>query len=283
MTYCVAMCVDDGLIFLSDTRTNAGVDHISTARKMTVFEQPGERVLVVLAAGNLALTQSVVQLLTEPLGAGQQTLWTVPSVYQAACVIGDAVREVHRVHSHALQDFGVDFNCSFLLGGQIQGQAMRLFQIYAAGNFIEVSTVNPYFQIGEAKYGKPIIDRVLTPDTPLAEAAKCALISMDSTLRSNVSVGLPLDLLVYERDSLRVTRFTQLDSENEYFQMIHNTWGARLRQVFAEIPEPDWSPVSAAPASERRPATPPRAAFPPGFEGTVPSVDAPMQILAQEP
>jgi len=277
------MCVRDGLVFLSDTRTNAGVDHVSTFRKMTVFEQPGERVLVVLAAGNLALTQSVVQLLTEPAGSGQQTLWTAPNVYEAARIIGEAVREVHRLHSHALQDFGVDFNCSFLLGGQIHGQAMRLFQIYAAGNFIEVSTVNPYFQIGEAKYGKPIIDRVLTPDTPLAEAAKCALISMDSTLRSNISVGLPLDLLVYERDSLRVTRFTQLDSENAYFQMIHNTWGERLRQVFAEIPEPDWSPVSSVPSSARRPATPPRAALPPGIDGVAPATDAPLQILAQEP
>jgi len=139
------MCVRDGLVFLSDTRTNAGVDHVSTFRKMTVFEQPGERVLVVLAAGNLALTQSVVQLLTEPAGSGQQTLWTAPNVYEAARIIGEAVREVHRLHSHALQDFGVDFNCSFLLGGQIHGQAMRLFQIYAIliSRSAKPSTANP--------------------------------------------------------------------------------------------------------------------------------------------
>lgn len=283
MTYCVAMSVNEGLVFLSDTRTNAGVDHVSTFRKMTVFEQPGERVLVVLTAGNLALTQSVLQLLTESAPPGQATLWTVPNLYEGARVIGDAVREVHKLHAHALQDFGVEFNCSFLLGGQIHGQPMRLFQVYAAGNFIEVSTVNPYFQIGEAKYGKPIIDRVLTPDTPLAEAAKCALISMDSTLRSNVSVGLPLDLLLYERDTLRVTRFAQLDSENQYFQMIHSTWGERLRQVFSEIPDPEWSAVASVP-SGRRVATAPRASLPPGGEtGAVAPVDQPQQILAQQP
>jgi putative proteasome-type protease len=275
------MSVRDGLVFLSDTRTNAGVDHVSTFRKMTVFEQPGERVLVVLTAGNLALTQSVLQLLTEPATGERTTMWSAPNVYEAARVIGEAVREVHQLHAQPLQEFGVDFNCNFLLGGQIRGQAMRLFQVYAAGNFIEVSTVNPYFQIGEAKYGKPIIDRVLTPETPLKEAAKCALISMDSTLRSNVSVGLPLDLLVYERDSLRVTHFAQLDSDNAYFEMIHNTWGERLRQVFGEIPDPDWQPVEHLPAARRASATTPRAILPVGLE---PELDgSAAQTLAQEP
>jgi len=279
MTYCVAMSVREGLVFLSDTRTNAGVDHVSTFRKMTVFEQPGERVLVVLAAGNLALTQSVLQLLVEPAAPERASLWNVPNVYEAARVIGEAVREVHHLHAQPLQEFGVEFNCSFLLGGQIRGQAMRLFQIYSAGNFIEVSTVNPYFQIGEAKYGKPIIDRVLTPDTPLHEAAKCALVSMDSTLRSNVSVGLPLDLLVYERDSLRVTHFAQLDSENAYFQMIHNTWGERLRQVFTEIPDPDWTSVEQLPSAGRASAMAPRAIVPAGIGADV--VSTPAQTLAQ--
>ena len=246
MTYCVAMCVDDGLIFLSDTRTNAGVDHISTARKMTVFEQPGERVLVLLGAGNLSLTQAVLQELSEPSDPERPTLWSAPTMADAARVIGQAVRDVHQREAQALQEFGVDFNCSFILGGQIaasgKARASRphLFMIYAAGNFIESSAVNPYFQIGESKYGKPIIDRVLTPTTPLDEAAKCALISMDSTLRSNLSVGLPLDLLVYEKDALRVTRFVSVDHDNTYFEMIHRTWGERLRQVFSEIPDPDW-------------------------------------------
>ena len=253
MTYCVAMAVNDGLVFLSDTRTNAGVDHISTARKMSVFEQPGERMLVLLGAGNLSITQAVLHELSEPADAGGPTLWSVPTMADAARVVGAAVRRVHEREAEALHKFGVDFNCSFILGGQIAGNRMRLFMIYAAGNFIEASAVNPYFQIGEAKYGKPIIDRVLTPSTPLDEAAKSALISMDSTLRSNLSVGLPLDLLVYEKDALRVTRFVSIDRDNAYFDMIHRTWGARLRQVFAEIPDPDWQQSLDAPSphSER--------------------------------
>jgi putative proteasome-type protease len=245
------MAVDDGLVFLSDTRTNAGVDHISTSRKMAVFEEPGERVLVLLVSGNLALTQAALQVLTEPREAGQPTLWNVPSMVEAARLVGDAVREVHRRDAEALHEFGVEFNCSFVLGGQLRGQPMRLFQIYAAGNFIETSGLSPYFQLGESKYGKPIIDRVLTPSTPLDEAAKCALISMDSTLRSNLSVGLPLDLLVYERDALRVTRYAALDQSNEYYRMIHTTWGERLRQVFSEIPDPVWSDAGGVPRHSR--------------------------------
>ncbi|MEQ5842091.1 peptidase [Paraburkholderia acidicola] len=259
MTYCVAMCVDDGLVFLSDTRTNAGVDHISTARKMSVFEQPGERVLVLLGAGNLSLTQAVLHVLSEPSDDGRPTLWTVGTMTDAARVVGDAVRAVHQREAPALQEFGVDFNCSFILGGQIgidgKPQTPRLFMIYAAGNFIEASTVCPYFQIGESKYGKPIIDRVLTPATPLDEAAKCALISMDSTLRSNLSVGLPLDLLVYETDALHVTRFVSIDQDNAYYQMIHRTWGERLRQVFGEIPDPDWLETANVPLAQRERAS----------------------------
>lgn len=257
MTYCVAMCVDDGLIFLSDTRTNAGVDHVSTARKMTVFELPGERVLVLLGAGNLSLTQAVLRELSEPTDPECPTLWSASTMADAARVVGKAVRDVHQREAEALQEFGVDFNCSFILGGQIaakgkpNGGRPHLYMIYSAGNFIESSSVNPYFQIGESKYGKPIIDRVLTPATPLDEAAKCALISMDSTLRSNLSVGLPLDLLVYEKDALRVTRFVSIDHDNAYFEMIHRTWGERLRQVFSEIPDPDWRSSSDVPLGQR--------------------------------
>lgn len=241
MTYCVAMCVDEGLVFLSDTRTNAGVDHVSAARKMSVFEQAGDRVLVLMGAGNLSLTQSVVQLLSEPGENGRPTLWSAPNMAEAARVVGDAVREVHQRDAAPLEEFDLAFNCSFILGGQIKGLAPRLFMIYSAGNFIESTRVSPYFQIGESKYGKPIVDRVITPATPLDEAAKCALISMDSTLRSNLSVGLPLDLLVYERDALKVTRFAVLDQENAYYRMIHRTWGERLRQIFGEIPNPSWT------------------------------------------
>ena len=254
MTYCVGMLLDTGLVFLSDTRTNAGVDHVSAARKMAVFEQPGDRVLVLLAAGNLALTQAVMQLLSEPAESAQATLYNVASLSDAARLVGNAVREVHRRDAATLAEFSVDFNCSFILGGQIKGHGTRLFMIYAAGNFVEASQVSPYFQIGESKYGKPIIDRVVTPATPLDEVAKCALVSMDSTLRSNLSVGLPLDLLVYERDALRVTRFASIDGDNDYYQMIHRTWGERLRQIFGEIPNPTWADPANVPLRTRETA-----------------------------
>ncbi len=241
MTYCVAMRLDAGVVFLADSRTNAGVDQISTFRKMTVFERAGDRLLVVLCAGNLAVTQAVLQRVREPgTSAGGVSMWSVPSLFDAARCIGEAVRAVHAMDGEALDRAGIEFNCSFLVGGQIAGETMRLFQVYAAGNFIETTPENPYFQIGESKYGKPIVDRVITPGISLGEAAKCALISMDSTLRSNISVGLPLDLLVYEADALRVTKFVRIDESNPYMQMIRATWGARLRQVFGEIPDPAW-------------------------------------------
>ena len=240
MTYCVALRLDEGIVFLSDSRTNAGVDQISTFRKMTVMERPGERVLVLLSAGNLALTQAVRQRLTERDADDEAGIWRVKTLVEAAHLVGDAVREVHERDAKTLQEFNIEFNCSFLLGGQIAGEPCRLFMIYSAGNFIETTAENPYFQIGESKYGKPILDRVITPGTPLDEAAKCALISMDSTLRSNLSVGLPLDLLCYEADSLHVTRFALIDERNRYFQMIRSSWGERLKQVFSEIPAPLW-------------------------------------------
>jgi putative proteasome-type protease len=278
MTYCVGMCVDEGLVFLSDTRTNAGVDHVSAARKMVVFEQPGERVIVLLAAGNLALTQAVTHLLAEPTDPGAPTLYSAPTMAEAARIVGDAVREVHRRDALSLAEFSVDFNCSFILGGQICGQPPRLFMIYAAGNFIESTRVSPYFQIGESKYGKPIIDRVITPASPLDEAAKCALISMDSTLRSNLSVGLPLDLLVYEKDSLRVTRFATLDNNSAYYQMINKTWGERLRQLFGEIPNPSWTELDNVPLRPRET----RSTVPRLVIGDLPCPDAPAQTLAED-
>ena len=240
MTYCVAVRLKAGLVFLSDSRTNAGVDHISTFRKMTVFELPGDRVMVLLSSGNLAITQAVVNRLSAHRRAGEASVWNAANMFNAAHAIGEAVRDVHRTDAEALRNFHVEFNANFLFGGQIRGEPPRLFSIYAAGNYIEATDESPYFQIGELKYGKPILDRVVTPDTTLDEAAKCALVSMDSTLRSNISVGMPLDLLVYEADALRVTRFVTIDSANAYYGMISATWGTRLRQVFSEIPNPTW-------------------------------------------
>ena len=245
MTYCVAMRLNAGLVFLSDSRTNAGMDQISTFRKMTVFEQAGERTLVVLSAGNLAITQAVKQLLGNETIEGSDgepcTLWTAKSLFDVARIVGSAVRKVHARDAEALKMHGIDFNCSLIVGGQIKGETMRLFNVYAAGNFVEAGIDGVcYFQIGESKYGKPVIDRVITPTTPLEEAAKCALISMDSTLKSNLSVGLPLDLLVYEANALKVDRLIHIDESDPYFRMIRNTWGQRLRQVFDSIPDPAW-------------------------------------------
>lgn len=242
MTYCVGMLLDAGLVCLSDSRTNAGVDHINTFRKMNLFERQGERVLVLMSAGNLALTQTLVSLLRERLATDGPNLYTVTNMFEAARHVGDCLREVHARDAEALKEFGIEFNASLILGGQILGEEPRLFQIYAAGNFIEATRDTPYFQIGEAKYGKPIIDRVIRPETTLDEAAKCALISMDSTIRSNLSVGLPLDLLVLRTGALKVCSHTRIDAENAYFEMIRTRWGESLREAFHALPSPDWIP-----------------------------------------
>jgi len=240
MTYCVAMRLNEGLVFLSDSRTNAGVDHIGTFRKMNVYENPGERVMVMMTAGNLSISQSIRQIVSEKTNADGHTIWTATSMYEAAQILGDAIRTVHQRDAEELAKFGIDFNVSIIFGGQIKGERCRLFQMYSAGNFIESHDENTYFQIGEAKYGKPIIDRVVTPHTSLDEAAKCALISMDSTLKSNISVGLPLDLLVYNNNDLAVTRFVTIDEHNQYFQMIRRSWGSQLKRVFEAIDDPVW-------------------------------------------
>lgn len=242
MTYCVAMRLNAGLVFLSDSRTNAGVDHINTFRKMTVFERPGERVLTLLTAGNLSISQSVVTILRERLAnADGENLFTAPNLFEAARHVGAVLREVHARDAEALHEFGIDFNASMILGGQIAGEEQRLFHLYAAGNFIEATDDTPYFQIGESKYGKPIVDRVTRREMTLEQAAKCALVSMDSTIRSNLSVGLPLDLLIYERDSFRVRQHCSITQDNAYFSQIRAQWSQRLRQAFADLPDPDWS------------------------------------------
>src|SRR5690606_24108733 len=171
----------------------------------------------------------------------QITIWNAKSMFDCARIVGSAVRKVYDRDADALSKHGIDFNCSLIIGGQIAGEPIRLFNIYAAGNFVEAGIEGVcYFQIGESKYGKPVIDRVVTPHTPLQEAAKCALISMDSTLKSNLSVGLPLDLMVYEPDTLHVDKLIHIDESNAYFRMIRTSWGQRLQQVFDSIPDPSW-------------------------------------------
>lgn len=236
MTYCVGMLMDAGLVFLSDTRTNAGVDQINTFRKMSVFEQPGERLLVLLSAGNLAITQAVVGLLYENQAREGESLLNVADLFMAARHVGDCLREVHRRDAESLQAFGIDFNASFILGGQIRGEAPRLFNIYAAGNFVEASADTPYFQIGESKYGKPILDRIFHWGCPLDQAAKCALISMDSTLKSNLSVGMPLDLLCYAKDRLVADRRLRIGVDDAYFKALREAWGERIKQAFSDLP-----------------------------------------------
>jgi putative proteasome-type protease len=240
MTYCIAIKLNAGLVMLSDSRTNAGVDHISTFRKMAVYEKPQDRVLIMLSSGNLAISQAVKEHLSHVPNDDAQTIWTARNLFEVAQLVGEAIRVVAKRETESLKAAGVEFNINLLLGGQIAGEKTRLFHIYAAGNFIEATDENCYFQIGESKYGKPIIDRVVSPETSLDEAAKCALISMDSTLKSNLSVGLPLDLLVYHEDSLAVTHVAHIDEKNDYFQMIRSSWGKRLKQVFSEIDAPMW-------------------------------------------
>lgn len=242
MTYCVAMLLDTGLVLLSDSRTNAGVDQISTFRKTTVFEKAGERVLVLQTSGNLAVAQAVVNILREQIAAGDhaQHLMNCDSLFDAARIVGEALRLVHRHDAESFKAFGLEFNAAMLLGGQIRGEEPRLFSIYAAGNFIEATPDTTYFQIGEAKYGKPIIDRVIRRSSSLNEGVKCALISMDSTIRSNLSVGLPLDLVIVRRDQLAVARHISIDGDHEYFKGIRGRWGDALRHAFSALPDTDW-------------------------------------------
>jgi putative proteasome-type protease len=241
MTYCVALRLNRGLVFAADTRTSAGNDNVAIFRKLHYWRKPGERVVVLASAGNLAVTQSVISLLNEQLveelSPDAESLFTVPSLYRAARLVGDAVREVHRVDGPSLAANGGSFNASFILGGQIGSEVPRLFHIYPEGNFIEATDDTPYFQIGEHKYGKPIIDRVAQPTMRLGEAAKLALLSFDSTLRSNLSVGLPIDLLIYERDSLDVRRQKRIELEDEYFRKLSAAWSEALRFAFAKIEE----------------------------------------------
>ena len=241
MTYCVAMRLDAGLLFASDSRTNAGVDHIATYRKMSVFEAPDERLIVLLSAGNLATTQSVISLLRQRIGGETAHLLSCKSMYDVAELVGRTVKEIFArdADSETLGQ-GVDFGGSFIVGGQIRGEVQRLFHVYAQGNFIEACDDTPYFQIGESKYGKPIIDRVVRMDTSLKEAAKCTLVSFDSTIRSNLSVGLPIDMLLCRADSFAPAEPHRITADDPYFNTLRNGWGEGLRKVFAALPDEDW-------------------------------------------
>ena len=242
MTYCVGIVLDSGMVFASDSRTNAGVDYISTYSKMKVFEKAGDRAIVVMSSGNLSVTQNAINMLEQHSRRDdpQGNIWAAESLFDVATLLGTSLREVRERDAIYLQQNNIDSSASFIIGGQIRNERMRLFRIYTEGNFIEATPETPFFQIGETKYGRPIIDRVVTPATSLMEAAKCVLVSFDSTMRSNISVGLPIDLASYERDALQLKVKRRILESDPYFNMIHSQWGEGLRKLFTELPDPTW-------------------------------------------
>lgn len=248
MTYCVGLFLEEGLVMLADTRTNAGVDHISTYSKTFIWESRGERTIVAMAAGNLAVTQAVINLLDEGLVSEDhpdeppQTMYTVTSLFKAARLLGQAVRQVYTEDAEAMKAQDTPFSVSFLLGGQIRGRTMRLFQIYSAGNFINATPDTPFLQIGEHKYGKPILDRALShKSTSVTEGVKLALLSMDSTIRSNLSVGFPLDLVVYRKDELKLGAKVRIEEDDPYVKDLSSRWSEALRSAYLDLPPPDWT------------------------------------------
>jgi putative proteasome-type protease len=242
VTYCVGVLLNAGVVLASDSRTNAGVDNIASFCKMTVFERAQDRVLVLLSSGNLAGTQAVISLLKQrgEVTDGTPSLWNARTMFDVAMLVSDAVRDVERRDARFLESAPISFNASFIIGGQIKGEPPRLFRVYAEGNFIEAGADTPYLQTGEAKYGKPILDRVITPATALADATKCILVSFDSTMRSNLSVGMPLDLVCYERDSLELRMRRRFEQSDPYFTMLSAEWSEGVRRVFRDLPGLGW-------------------------------------------
>lgn len=245
MTYCTGILVQDGLVMIADTRTNAGIDNVSTFRKLHVLAATPTRTIALASAGNLSITQTVVSLLAEglphPDTGEMETLETVSSLFRAAQLVGRAIRTVHEIDGRAMQGANVTFDVSFLLGGQIMGAPMRLFMIYAAGNFIECGTDAPFLQVGEHKYGKPILDRAVTFKTDIYDALKVGLISMDSTMRSNLAVGLPIDILVLGRDSPVPKLIHRIEAGEPYFHDLRERWSAALRAAHMAIPRPPYN------------------------------------------
>ena len=244
MTYCVGILVRDGMVMIADTRTNAGLDNIATFRKLNVFERPGDRIVTIATAGNLAISQSVISLVTEGLENPEtgeiETIWTQTSMFRCAQLLGRAIREVWRIDGKMLESKNLGFDVTMLLGGQIAGGRLRLFMVYAAGNFIEATTDTPYLQIGEHKYGKPILDRAVNFDYSLQDALKLGLISMDSTMRSNLGVGMPIDLAVIRRDAISAELNHRIEQGEPYFHDLRERWSAALRKAHQDIPRPPY-------------------------------------------
>jgi putative proteasome-type protease len=240
MTYCVGVKLEQGLILASDSRTHAGVDNYAKFCKMTVFERAGDRVLVLLSSGGLAATQAVINVLRQRAAGEAPHIWSVASMFDVANLVSDAMRDIERRDGPFLEAGGLKFNASFILGGQIAGEDMRLFRLYAEGNFIEAGSDTPFLQTGEAKYGKPILDLAVTASATMEDATKCVLVSYDSTMISNLSVGMPIDLLCYRRDSLQVTMKRRFEEGDAYFDALTQQWLAGTRQVFHDLPALAW-------------------------------------------
>jgi len=242
MTYCIAIRLEQGLVFASDTRTNAGVDQVAIFPKMTVFDIPGDRVIVMLTSGNLAITQSAINSLKQLIKNDEGPhLLNVDSMFEAAKLTGEALRSVFEYDAEHLKNHDTDFHANILIGGQIKGEEPRLFHVYSAGNFIEACAETPYFQIGETKYGKPIVDRVVKYNSDIMDAVKCVLISFDSTIRSNVSVAAPIDLMLYRTDMLHADFQQRITESDPYYATVRKGWSEGLKKVFSELPSPDWS------------------------------------------
>ena len=244
MTYCAGILVDQGLVMIADTRTNAGLDNVSTFRKLNTFVVPGDRVLALASAGNLAVSQAVVSLLAEgledPKTGEIETLDQAPTLFRAAQFIGRIIRHVRAYDAKGLEEAALSFDVSFLFGGQIRGGPMRLYMIYSAGNFIECGQDAPFLQIGEHKYGKPILDRAVKFKTDIYDALKIGLISMDSTMRSNLGVGLPIDIAVIRRDALDTEVAHRIEAGEPYFHDLRERWSAALRAAHMAIPRPPY-------------------------------------------
>jgi putative proteasome-type protease len=241
VTYCVAIKLDDGLVLLSDTRTNAGLDNISRYGKMHCWEKPGERVLALLTAGNLSITQGVItriekQIEMSAVDPDTETILNADSMFRIVQIVGETMREVQDLHREGMEAQGASFSSSILVGGQRKGGSLRLFLVYSAGNFIEATKDTPFFQIGEHKYGKPILDRVITPETPLEKAKLAACVSMDSTLRSNLSVGMPLDLAIVETDGLAFAERRRIEQDDKDFNALSEAWSRALNSAFHDLP-----------------------------------------------
>jgi len=244
MTYCCGILVREGLVMIADTRTNAGLDNVSTFRKLHIYTTPGERIMALASSGNLSLSQTVRSTLTEgvenPETGERETLLNAPTMFQAAHRIGRTIRQIQNEEGKALEEADVDHEVAFLFGGQIKGERLRLFMIYSAGNFIECTTDTPYLQIGEHKYGKPVLDRAIKFDTDPYDALKIGLISMDSTMRSNLGVGLPIDLLVVKRDVYNPELNYRIEPSEPYFQDLRERWSGALRAAHMAIPRPPY-------------------------------------------